>query len=535
MNWCSVADRKRVDLLRKGTFIELVGSAEVAVPFETKAQIAADAPRTLIGLPAGCQAPQKTSRKIEATLRRVLVALEWRNTNGHVRGTGSTYTQGMSFLAAFCLRLCCWEEEAGFFLLSVLVEDVLGLSFFCEWPPMLGYHADTAVLQKLVPLACPQLAKVLGNELPDLVSIFAVRTLISCFVNSGLAEEPLTALWTELLLCESIADMMPLRRLPLLIWLVGVLKAVEADILAAIDGAEQSEHAALAYQAALAGIKALPNGWRPQNLLPPPSEVADMICAAQREHLAMAESLNTQKLGMSPELTHRLQQEFLRLPQKGQSGIDEKTLQEVLARLSPGYEYQAQAIFALLDRDGSRSLDFFELMVGIIVLREGSWSRKLELLFQLYDTDGSGALEMDELHCLSLTLAKLGNLNEKDASMSHVRSSMVSGASQTTVPAHLRRRRSAYIPELEEADRIKRRLLLMDHDRDGRLSLDEWKTGAIADPAVKQLLACVGISGADRTAEPSPSLPEHLERQSCMRLCRSRNDSLGDLRGCSMM
>jgi len=87
---------------------------------------------------------------------------------------------------------------------------------------------------------------------------------------------------------------------------------------------------------------------------------------------------------------------------------------------------------------------------------------------------------------------------------------------------------------MEEADRIKRRLLLMDHDRDGRLSMEEWKIGAIADAGIKQLLACVGIHGVNLAPEPARrSLPQHLEEQrSCI---RCRRDESGERRLCLLM
>lgn len=554
--WREIAEAKRKDVARLGTFQQLLGSAEVSIPSETKAQIAVDVPRTFIGLPESCRPPPASVPKAEAQLHRILLAFEWRNSNAQVRGQGLSYTQGMGFLAAFCLKLCGWDEELGFFLLSRLIEDVMGLSYFCEWPPLLGYHADVAALQSLVPRACPRLAERLGADLKDFIALWSVRMLLPCFTTSGLALEPLNVLWSELLgECQNFGGatgILPLLRLPLLVWLVGILSALESRMLEAIDGLGPGESCAFAYQAALAGITELPAEWRPVNLLPHPDTVSNMICVAQNDYLArMQGNFATKKLGIPYELTNRLQQEFLALPQKDDTGIDETTLRRVLTKLAPDYADQATALFTLLDRDGTRSLDFFELMVGIIALREGHWSRKLELLFKLYDTDCSGALEVDELQCLSLTLAKLGVLcgvthasDELTLKVDRVFSERDSLASKmATVPIHLRRRRSAcYQSELGEAERIKKCLLLMDADRDGRLSMEEWTTGAMADPFIQQLLACVGIKGGIYNLSEDAHLPEHLlsehQRGSCIWpwKCRREAEEISERTGrCNLL
>merc|ERR1719310_1809627 len=100
----------------------MIGSAEASIPSETKAQIKADVPRTFSGLPESCRPSSDSLQKAQSQLQRILLAFEWRNSNAQVRGKGAAYTQGMGFLAAFCLTICGWDEECSFLLLSRLIE-----------------------------------------------------------------------------------------------------------------------------------------------------------------------------------------------------------------------------------------------------------------------------------------------------------------------------------------------------------------------------------------------------------------------------
>lgn len=552
--WQDIANGKRQEVARGGGYEMLVCSAEEGVPAETKAQIAVDLPRTFCGLPSWCQPLEEadvkadnrgptvaatearpTAAVAEAQLGRILRAFEWRNANAQVSGLGCSYTQGMGFLAAFCLAaLAHFDEELAFLLFARLVEDVLGLAYFCEWPPMLAYHADAAVLQDIVPKACPELLRSLGKTgLHDVVSMLSVRVLITCFVTSGLQEQSLRALWTELLSqateerksSDSRGDEV-FPRHALLAWFVGVVHSLEPCMLeaAAEEGLDPGERAAFAFHAACNGMADLQPIWRPQlDLLPSGSAIARMVHVTQNRLEEECEGHDvSDRFGIPHELTQRLHTEFLSLPRRDEAGIDEVTLRKVLLKVAPDYVEQAAVLFALLDRDGSGSLDFLELMAGVIALREGKWARKLELLFRLYDTDGSGTLEVDELCCLGLTLAKLGTQRRRSSSSTkaaaaamaalaaeavEVEEHRLSEGPRHSVPVHLRRRTSAcFRTEREEAAQLRRRLLMMDADCDGRLSLEEWTAGAMADPGIKKLLACIGIRGSsfchDGTTEP---------------------------------
>lgn len=526
-------------------------AAETSVTAAVATQVRMDAPRTFMALSPGC-CPQGPREDAEACLCRVLMAFEWRNANAQVRNMGASYTQGMSYLAATCLGLCGWDqEELGFLLYARLVEDVLGLEYFYEWPPLIGFHTDAHVAPSMARAACPVLARTLGEALEDVVAMLAVRLLVPCFVvSSGLQEANLLSLWAELLDgrapaagpvgCISCSAPVPsagaaLPRLPLLVWFVGVLRALEPDAVAAVATLAPEERGVAAVGAVLKGLARLPTGWRPGPLPQPPSVAAEELARARRRLMHGARLQATQKLGLPLLAVERLHAEFLALPQAGpEEGIDAETVQELLNRIAPARAGHAEELFNLLDRDGSRSLDFFELMAGVLALAEGTLVRKLELLFRLYDTDDSGALEIDELHCLATTLVKLakaGSSKEEPAAVLPQRGATCEDADSVTcppapkprptVPRHLRRQRTcASQAEVLEADRIRRRLLLMLEsgdrelrqamilDSNARLSLEEWRIGVLGDPVIMQMLGRSGITGApgEEANQDSPGL-----------------------------
>ncbi|CAK0832308.1 unnamed protein product, partial [Prorocentrum cordatum] len=503
-------------LPRADTCAELARRADALVPAEVRAQVRMDAPRTFQALPPGCQ-PSLPRHEAEARVCRVLLAFEWRNSNAQVRGLGATYTQGMNYIAGMCLGLCGWSEELGFLLFARLVEDVLGLEYFCEWPPLLGYHTDVAVLPDLARVACPWLHTALGSKLfEEVIAMLAVRLLVPCFVLTGALEESnLLRLWAELLVggrSESAGFLAALScsapaegvrtppRLPLITWFVGVVGALGPEAASAAERLEAEERGMAAVSCILQGLATLPPGWHPGPLPRPPASVAEDLVRVRRCLVAQgSHALAIRSLGLPSADVERWQRQFEALPQVGHGeGIDAATLRDVLQVYTPARADYAHELFLLLDRDASDSLDFFELMAGILVLSRCPTARKLDLLFHLYDTDGSGALEVDELQCLAATLARLALPAEGLREVSHdevgpYADSPLSGAARAA-PGQARRERALKTAsELEECARIRRRLLALDADGDGKLSLEEWRKGAQSLPWLLHLLRRAGV------------------------------------------
>jgi len=119
------------------------------------------------------------------------------------------------------------------------------------------------------------------------------------------------------------------------------------------------------------------------------------------------------KYGIPADQVAKLHSEFVKLPSNG-NGICLPTLLRVLWGMVPTHIVQqtCEWFFQLMDRAGSGSLDFLELIVGILVLHEGHPSKKLDLPVKLHNTDGSEYLHKYELHSLAKALFKLSAIGE---------------------------------------------------------------------------------------------------------------------------
>merc|ERR1719421_1020740 len=129
-------------------------------------------------------------------------------------------------------------------------------------------------------------------------------------------------------------------------------------------------------------------------------------------------------------------------------------------------------------------------MAGLIVLSKGPAPPELRAVFELYDTDGSGSLEIDEIMCLAMVMAKLRVFQMRAESGEGLALGPVARPrSSSGVPMQCRVKRSVVADiEMEEATRLRNRLTLLDLDGDGRLSPEEWAVGALADPDIAHIL-----------------------------------------------
>lgn len=496
------------------TYFELWAEASREVPQATRQQIQRDVPRTLSGLPEDTKLRlEQQSEAVRRALERILVASEWRHANAARVDIGATYTQGMNYIAAMCVA-DLWDEESGdgeelsFWLYDLFLAEVLGTRFFAEWPPLLGYHACAACLQSFAAHACPRLLAALKDEFNDVVAMLGCRYFVPCFVGL-IPGEPLVALWSELFAAVEREDVAPYRSL--FCWYLALLQHLEPDVVAAIAALQEDEpRAPTAFQQFLELARQLPAGWRPAShcsslcVLGP--ELVSMRQRAEAQLMAQAEDqklLATRRIP-ADQIT-ALHREFMMLPRDG-TGIDRESMHSIWRR-AVGAEVSSTGVdclFQMLDRDGSGTLDFFELMTGFFVLSSGARDQKLRLLFDLYDTDGSGSLGSDELLCLAKALVKMsscgggggGQSSQRDSSAASSGGRRGAGSGAAWASAD----------ERTAATQFRRRLLLLDTDCDNYISWEEFRAGIDVDPTIAQVLARAGVTEKVTARE----VPAHL-------------------------
>uniref|UniRef100_A0A7S0B834 Rab-GAP TBC domain-containing protein n=1 Tax=Pyrodinium bahamense TaxID=73915 RepID=A0A7S0B834_9DINO len=256
-----LAARMRRQAPRRSQYQGLVAEAVAVLHESVIAKIKADAPRTFHvlphcrptwGWPDTAEPSTPTGHPMEACLIRMLLAYEWRATKmAATRDAGAasgleafTYVTGVNLLGAMCLGFVRGREEEAFWLLAYVLEELLGPGYLSQAPPLLGLQGDRAAAAALLAEEAPHAARALGpHNLPKVLALLAPRCLLGGFVGC-LADEPLLALWEELL--EPRFAFFP--RLPLLEWLVGLVRAAEPELVDLPRGRPAGEVAAAAFQ-----------------------------------------------------------------------------------------------------------------------------------------------------------------------------------------------------------------------------------------------------------------------------------------------
>ncbi|KAJ5074554.1 calcium binding protein [Anaeramoeba ignava] len=167
--------------------------------------------------------------------------------------------------------------------------------------------------------------------------------------------------------------------------------------------------------------------------------------------------LSKQELDHLRKSTHFNHQELLLLYsqflKENPSGIIQKSQFKTISKqLGIEDPFVGELLFKNFDENGDGEISFSELITAMSITSRGSTDEKLEFLFNIYDLDGNGFIERDEIHQIFKSLHNISiqdnELNDEKALISYVDQAF------------------------DEADQ----------DKDGALSLDEFKSKAKSDP-----------------------------------------------------
>lgn len=173
--------------------------------------------------------------------------------------------------------------------------------------------------------------------------------------------------------------------------------------------------------------------------------------------------LSKEQLSSLAEQTHfdssELQAMFKQFKKETPSGfIGKAEFQQVMQQMGVSDEFLQNLIFQVFDENGDDQINFQEFVTALSVMTRGDPQEKLQFAFQMYDLDGNGFIDKDEMTQIMDSFYKL------------VGPLVTFSGKRYNSPEEL-------VDEFFET---------MDANGDGKISLQEYKEGAMKNPDIIQ-------------------------------------------------
>lgn len=141
--------------------------------------------------------------------------------------------------------------------------------------------------------------------------------------------------------------------------------------------------------------------------------------------------------------------------------LDKEEFQKIYKQFFPFGDPStfSEYVFNVFDEDKSGTVDFKEFITALSITSRGEVDEKLRWAFKLYDIDNDGEITYDEMHAIVSAIYKMVG-------------SMVKLPEDESTPE-------------KRVDKI---FNLMDKDRNGTISWEEFRQGSTIDPTIMSAL-----------------------------------------------
>ncbi|XP_053394761.1 neurocalcin-delta B-like [Mercenaria mercenaria] len=174
----------------------------------------------------------------------------------------------------------------------------------------------------------------------------------------------------------------------------------------------------------------------------------------------LAELRTNADVDFTPEEIEEWFREYHSKLDKGRSKLTVKEFKEVYNSVFTGDPTSfVEQLFRCFDTNGDGFVDFKEFIVGLCVSASDQLDKKLEWAFKMYDIDGNGTISKEEMTSIFKAIFKMTNARDTG--------------------------------ELGSAEEMCNNIFdTFDLNRDGQISFDEFRQGAMNDKTIVNLLEC---------------------------------------------